>query len=237
MMRRIAAAAALILLLPALAAAQDLVSLCERARHPAVGAWSEFKWVGGRNDGATIRMSIVGKERREGADYLWMEIVMRDFPMGSGRQQAEAPRRMISKMLVPGFGAGAGSPRAAIIKLGDLPAMEMPVGQSRMGAQGAPNLEACQNAKVVGWESVTVPAGTFRAIHIVGANGRGDSWVAPNLPFALVKEVGNDEGQSRQMVLIAHGMGARSLITERPQPFDPRLFAEMMSGRRPAPKP
>ena len=34
------------------------------------------------------------------------------------------------------------------------------------------------------------------------------------------------------MVLIGHGMGARSQITERPRPFDPQLFMQMMTGAR-----
>ena len=166
MIRRVAASALIALAASSAAArAQDITSLCERARHPAVGAWSEFKWVGGRNDGASIRMSIVGTERREGADYLWMEIVMRDFPMGPARQQGGTPRampRIVSKVLVPGFGVGPSSPRATIMKLGDAPAMEMPVAQGQVGTAGAPNLDACRSAKVVGWEAVTGPAGTFR---------------------------------------------------------------------------
>jgi phage terminase large subunit-like protein len=67
MMRRIAAAAVSIVLLPAALRAQDLVALCRQAQHPPVGAWSEFRMVGGREDGATVRISIVGSERREGA--------------------------------------------------------------------------------------------------------------------------------------------------------------------------
>ena len=81
---------------------------------------------------------------------------------------------------------------------------------------------------------VTVPAGTFRALHVAGASGHSDSWVDPDLPFALVKEAGNDEGQS-QMVLVSHGTGAQSRITERPRPFDARLFMQAVTGARAAP--
>lgn len=238
MLRQLVAASALIsCCVPAVAPAQDLASLCEKARRPAVGAWSEFKWVGGRNDGATIRMSVVGTERRAGTDLLWMEMVMRDFPMGPRQRTGERQRtaRIVSKVLVEGFGGGDYSPRASIMKLGDGPAMEMPMGQSRMGTAGAPNLDACRSAKVVGWESVTVPAGTFRALHVQSTSGRDDTWVVPNLPFALVKESASDDGQGHQMVLIGHGMGARSLITEKPRPFDPHLFMQMMTGGQGAP--
>ena len=234
MLRQLVAASAVVALLaPASAEAQDITALCEKARRPPVGAWSEFKWVGGRQDGATVRLSIVGSERREGAQYLWMEMMMRGFPLGPERQQGERNTRMISKVLIESFGPGTCIPHVSIIKFGDNPAMEMPAAQSRMATQGAPTLRGCRDAKVIGWESVTVPAGTFRAIHIKNATGSSDSWVAPDLPFALVKELDSEDGQSRQMLLIGHGMGARTQITERPRPWDPRAFMQMVTGRTP----
>jgi hypothetical protein len=230
MMHRIAAATFLVALAPVALAAQDLTSICEKVQHPRVGAWSEFKMVGGRNDGATMRMSVVGTERREGAAYLWLEIVMRGF--GAGRRAAASgPRLRISKMRVPGFGPGMGRPAVTIVKIDDVPAMEMPQGGQGPGSPRPTGLENCRNARVVGWESVTVPAGTFRALHIVGASGHSDSWVDPNLPFALVKENANDEEHS-QTVLVGHGTGARSRITERPRPFDPQLFMRAVTGAR-----
>jgi len=233
-MRRIAALLALIPALPAALGAQNLAALCEKARHPGVGAWSEFQWHGGRNDGAKLRMSVVGRERRSGADYIWLEVVMRDFPMGPAAQSGErgtAPR-IVSKVLVPGFGQGA--PLASVVKVGDAPAMEMPTGASRT-TPGAPGLDACASARVVGWESVTVPAGTFRALHVASASGNAEEWFVPDLPFALVKETGTEDGAPRQLLLVGRGTGARSLITETPQPFDARRFAQMMMGARSAP--
>ncbi len=237
MLRRAVAASALIALaVPAGARAQDLEALCRKAQRPPVGAWSEFRMVGGRDDGATIRMSVVGSERREGTDYLWMEMVMHGFPMAAEERQG-GPRtapRVISKLLVPGLGPASGGPRATIFKIGDNPAMELPASQSRMTPRQGPNLEACRDAKVIGWESVTVPAGTFRAIHVVASSGRGDTWVVPDLPFAVVKEAGHQESQ---MVLVAHGRGARTQITERPRPWNPQAFMQMMTGRgAPAPR-
>jgi hypothetical protein len=231
MMRRGLACLALVSLLPARAAAQDVAAMCERARHPAVGSWSQFQWHGGRNDGATLRMSVVGRERRDGADYIWLEIVMRRFPMGpAGPAGArDTTPRIVSKVLVPGIGQG--SPRASVIKVGDMPAMELPTEAGR-ATPGAPGLDACASARVVGWESVTVPAGTFRALHVAGASGNAEEWFAPDVPFALVKESGTEDGEARQLLLVGHGTGARSLITETPQPFDPRRFALMMMGAR-----
>jgi hypothetical protein len=227
------ASLALLSFLPGVAGAQDLAAVCEKARHPAVGSWSQFQWRGGRNDGATLRMSVVGGERRSGADYIWLEIVMRGFPVGPAGQAGarDTAPRIVSKVLVPGFGGGQGAPLASMIKVGAMPAMQMPTEAGR-ATPGAPGLDMCANARVVGWESVTVPAGTFRALHVVAATGNSDDWFVPDLPFALVKEAGTEEGQPRQLLLVARGTGARSLITETPQPFDARRFAQMMMGAR-----
>ncbi len=230
MLRRLAIASAFAaLVLPATSAAQDLNAICEKAQRPRVGAWSEFRMEGGRNDGATMRMSVVGSERRSGTEYLWMEFVMRGFGAGRG-EHAAGPHRMISKMLVTGLGPAAGRPAATIVKVDDQPAMEMPQGRPSPGGPSQAGLQHCRDSKVVGWESVTVPAGTFRALHVINESGRGETWVNPDLPFALVKEVGNEEGQRTQTVLTGRGMGARSQITERPRPFDAQAFMRMMTG-------
>ena len=138
-------------------------------------------------------------------------------------------------MLVPGIGPGMAAPRAVVMKLGSVPAMEMPMNApgANRGAPGSDALRDCSNAKVIGWESVTVPAGTFRALHVQNAQGRGDSWIVPDLPFALVKMgTGHEANDSTRMVLLAHGMGAKSEITETPQPFNPGAFAQMMMQQR-----
>lgn len=237
MLRRLVVAIALFALtLPAAAAAQDLASICEKAVQPRVGAWAEYRMVGGRNDGATLRMSIVGTERREGAQYYWLETVMRGFGAGRG-EQAAGPRRMISKLLIQGLGPAAGRPVATIVKLDDSPAMEMPQGRPSPGGAGPTGLQACRNAKVVGWETVTVPAGRFRALHVTNASGRGETWLVPDLPFALVKEASTEDGQGTSTVLTGRGTGARSLITERPRPFDAQLFMRQMTGAPARPRP
>ena len=184
-------------------------------------------WAGG-----SLRMSVVGSERRSGTEYFWLEFVMRGFFRERG-EGAAGPERMISKMLVPGLGPGMGRPMQTVVKVGDAPAMEMPAGRPSPAGQGPTPLKDCRDAKVIGWESVTVPAGTFRALHVQGASGHGDTWVDPDLPFAMVKEAANDQGERSETVLTGHGMGARSQITERPRPWDARAFMEMVTGRTP----
>jgi len=233
MLRRIAAASAALLLAVPAVRAQDLTDLCRKAMRPPAGAWSRFRLEGGRENGATVRMAIVGSESHGDTTYLWVETAARGFRMGGPRGGAGGGDTvtMISKMLVAGIGPGMASPRTVVMKLGSVPAMEMPMhAPAGRSTPGQDALRDCANAKVVGWESVTVPAGTFRALHVQNSNGRGDSWVVPELPFAVVKVT---TGDSSRMVLLAHGMGARSEITEAPRPFDPALFGQMMMPQRP----
>jgi len=226
--RSLAASAALLLAAPA-ARAQDLAAICRRVVRPPVGAWSEFRVIGGQGGGATLRMAVVGTETHGDTSYLWLEFAAHGFPLGQSEGGRADTLSVINRMLVPGFGPGMAEPRAHVMKFDGAPAMEMPMGRSHgERAPGANSLEDCARGKVVGWESVTVPAGTFRALHVTNADGGNDSWVVPDLPFALVKAGVGAADDSGRMELVAHGMGAKSQITETPRPYDPQLFIQML---------
>jgi hypothetical protein len=227
MLRSLAAISLVVCLGAQAARAQDLEAICRQVGHPPVGAWSEFRIDGGENNGATVRMSIVGSESRGGTRYLWMEVAAHGFSMGREQGGPTAPL-VINKMLVAGVGPDMGTPQAVIMKFGDAPAMEMPAGRTRATeTPGTTALARCRQGKAVGWESVTVPAGTFRALHVRDAHNRGDLWVVPSLPFAVVKET-DLGGGANDMVLIGHGRGATTRIREKPQPWNPQLFMQMM---------
>lgn len=232
MLRRSLAAFAALLLAASAARAQDLTAICRRLTRPPLGAWSEFRVVGGQGDGATLRMAVVGTESHGDTAYLWMEFAAHGFPMGRGAEHGDTVS-LINRMLVPGFGPGMAEPRAHVMKFDGAPAMEMPVGRAHgQSAPGANALQDCARGKVVGWESVTVPAGTFRALHVQDTEGHGDSWVVPDLPFALVRAGVGAADDSGRMELVAHGMGAKSQITETPRPYDPQLFFQMLMRQR-----
>jgi hypothetical protein len=233
MLFRIAAASAVLLCAVPAARAQDLAALCRGLAHPPVGAWAQYSMVGGRAGGATMRLSIVGTETHGDTSYLWLEIAVRGMPLGMPGGAGDT-LSIVNKMLVSGYGPGMAEPRAHVMKFGSAPAMTMPVGQGHGATPGARTMQDCGDGKVVGWERVTVPAGTFRAVHVQNAEGKGDSWVVPNLPFGLVKAAtAGAEGDSGQMVLVSHGTGARSQITEAPRPYDAQLLMQlMMSGAR-----
>jgi hypothetical protein len=230
MLRRIAAASAVMLCTVPAARAQDLAALCRGLTHPPVGAWSQYSMVGGRGNGASMRMSVVGSETRGDTAYLWLEFAVRGMPMGLSAGAGDT-LAIVNQLLVTGFGPGMAEPREHVMKFGSAPAMTMPVGLARAGAPGSSTMQDCTDGKVLGWESVTVPAGTFRALHVQNAEGKGDSWVVPDLPFGLVKAAtGGEAEDSGQMVLVGHGMDAKSQITEAPRPYDPQLLMQMMMG-------
>lgn len=208
--------------------AQDLVALCKQISHPPVGAWSSYRMIGGQEDGATMRLSVVGSEVHGDTTYLWVEWALAGMNGPNGQKMS-----VTSKMLVPSFGPGMSSPRSMIMKFGASPAMTMPMDgpMGKMGTEDRTGIEKCGQGKSLGWESVTVPGGTFRALHVQDADGHGDVWVVPSMALGLIKVTpGNEHGST--LVLTDHGTGAKTAITETPVPFNPAIMMQMMGGGR-----
>lgn len=189
--------------------AQDLAGLCRTVTDVKVGQWSSYDVSGGESPGR-LRLAVVGSERVGDSTYLWMEY----------SQASQDPNRSgIYQVLISGL-AHASSPRAAILKSGNRPAMKMPSQMlGMMSSQSKSNNSAmdwakkCESGQVVGWESVTVPAGTIRALHVKAGND-ADVWATAEIPFGIVK-LHNTNGS--ELVLTGHGTGAKSSITETPQ--------------------
>lgn len=216
-MPSIKALSLLALSLAAPLAAQDKDQLCNdiQRRPMRVGQWASYDWTGGRAAGTSMRMAVVGTEPVDGTPYYWYEMLMNDPTKG-------AKGKTVIQMLVPGlnFQAGGGV-RGMIMKTGDQEAMRMPdqmVGM--MGGRAAgQNLAAeiarrCQEMDVVGWEQVTVPAGTFRALHIKHAAEQTEAWILPDLYFGMLKVTMKD---GSALVLTGRGTDAKSSITETPR--------------------
>ncbi|MGH7753756.1 MAG: hypothetical protein ACREN5_13160, partial [Gemmatimonadales bacterium] len=175
--------AALLVSLPQALAGQDLQAICSELGKVTVGQWASHRVTG--PDSGTTRFAVVGTERQGNTTLYWFEMKLEK---AGGK---EGP--MIMQMLVSGLGSGqAGETRAMVMKAGDQPAMRMPeqmIGmmRARIGANNvaAESAKRCQGGQVVGWEAVTVPAGTIRALHVKGEDG--DTWVANGIPFGVVK--------------------------------------------------
>jgi hypothetical protein len=197
------------LLLAAFAApgrAQD--NCLAQIKLPTVGRWAEYKALYNKKDPYTVRYAVIGTEQRGGKKMEWVELKM------TGENQ---DHNMVYQMLVPGSLTEMGNVEDIVFKTGSRPAMKMNGMMLNMirGQLQKQNLysEVCKDVTLVGKEKVAVPAGQFEAQHYHSAKYDADSWVAPSIPFSLIKA----SGENHQMELTAQGDGAKSSITEKPQ--------------------
>lgn len=198
-----------IALLAGLAAAGRAQDSCiEQIKFPAVGRWAEYKALYDKKDPYTIRYAVVASEKREGKDLKWVELRMTG---------ATKDKNLIYQMLVPGSPTEMGNVQEIVFKPGQKRAMKMNgmmlnMIRGQMEKQSVLT-ELCRDVALVGSESVTVPAGKFQTSHFRSEKYGSDSWVSPDVPFALVKSV----GEKHDMTLQAVGSGAKPSITEKPQ--------------------
>ncbi|HYL21936.1 MAG TPA: hypothetical protein VEU74_09240 [Gemmatimonadales bacterium] len=189
--------------------AQSLADVCKAVATAKVGEWASYDATGG-SSGGKLRFAIVGSERAGDSTLYWFEMSFAGTdPTHTG----------IVQILTSSLSAGAAGTRAVIFKAGGQPAMKVS-GQmaGAMGKGAGRNNSAsdwgarCAAAHVVGWESVTVPAGTFHALHVRLDDG-GEAWASPDVPFGLVKT----RAKEGDLVLTGRGADAKSSITETPQ--------------------
>ena len=214
-MRRSIALASLGLLTTAPLAAQDFQSFCSGTVPITVGRWASYQFTGGRADGSTMRMAIIGSERFGDSTYYWYEL---QTTAPSGKK----PNHTILQILMAGIASPQVALRGFIMKNNDQPAMRAPdmmvgmMGRSFTSGVSQYLEQHCKKGgmQVLGIESVTVPAGTFRASHIKDDEG-GEAWVARDVGvFAMVKVLYKD---GMVMELTGRGSDAKSAITETPQ--------------------
>ncbi|MBM3307700.1 MAG: hypothetical protein FJY74_05190 [Candidatus Eisenbacteria bacterium] len=176
---------------------------------PVVGAWAEYKTTSAGEESATIRFAIVGQE----GDAFWYEMAT---AMGDEGE-------VITKMLVEGDPLDQPRILRMIIKGGGEPAMELPVDTLLAGADEEQPMPETALTEL-GVETVTVPAGTFKTRHVGAAqdgDATGEMWLASEVgPYQVVRLV----AENMEMVLVAHGDGAASRITETPVKFEIPVF-------------
>jgi hypothetical protein len=174
---------------------------------PAVGQWAEYTGTM-KKDPYTLRYAVVGAEEREGKSMRWLELKM----VGKKKDQ-----NMVYQILTPGNPAEMDQAHEVVFKSGDKPAMKMNGMMLNMirGQLSKNSVLAnlCEGVAPVGEESVSVPAGTFKAIRYHDSKHDADTWVVPDRPFVMVKSKGKDF----ELSLAANGDGAKSSITETPE--------------------
>jgi hypothetical protein len=173
---------------------------------PAVGKWAEYNTTFDNKPGK-LRYAVIGTEKREGVEMRWIEMKM----TGENKD-----KDLTYQMLLAGQPHEVGQAHEVIFKPGDKQAMKMSGMMLKMirGQMEKNSMlsNLCEGVTLVGEESVTVPAGTFKAMHFHNAKHETDSWASPSVPFVMVKS----EGKKHKMELAATGDGAKSSITETP---------------------
>lgn len=187
--------------------AQELAQLCRSAAHVTVGQWASYTRSGGQDDGAQVRFAVVSSEQRGDSTLYWFEIKHSGAP--------NPAHNGIVQVLVPGFGAEIVGIHAMVLQQGDQPAMRFPDQMvSMLGQQVGQNNPTlgivlhCAGARVIGSETVTLPSGPVRALHVADAEGM-EAWRVRDVPFGFVKVLLKD-GSS--MTLTSQGAGATSSL-------------------------
>ncbi len=176
---------------------------------PVVGGWSEYQITSKDEPSSKMKIAIVGKE----GDAYWYETVMETKQEG----------KVITKMLVSGNPEDQKNIKRMIVKMGNEPAMEMPVGM-----MGQPPKTQEKPGKLIdkGSETIKVPAGTFKVKHLQYQDPDAvvDVWIYKDVsPYGLVKS----KSKEFEMVLLGYGTGAKTLITETPERFEMPQIPQM----------
>jgi hypothetical protein len=190
--------------------AQETSEACRWLQTPTVGGWASYRLTaGGHGDSTTVRIAIVGRERVDGVEHVWQETVMRTGAL-----------RTVVQSLVPSAPYDPTTIRRAIVQAPGRDPVELSsraLSTMPLVGQGTGGMDACRRGQPQGWETITVPAGTFRALHVrYDRDGRAaDSWLVPSVPFALARSVITGAGGSAdtvELVLLDRGFDATATL-------------------------
>lgn len=203
-MRRVVSALAMLTIAtvtPTGLQAQDLAAMCENFSAPADGNWAEYSAKGNGMEGR-IRFAILSAGESGGK---LLELKVSDF----GGQS------MIMQVNIPGYPFGADEVTRVVMKASGQPAMILPSHMVQMSNVTLPVASAqdCVEAEFLGIEDIDVEGVTYEAYHIRPANQEQvEVWMTTEVPFGIIKA----ESVDGEMLLLEHGVGAVSSITETP---------------------
>ena len=186
--------------------------------NPVVGKGAEYETVRANSGGEKTRMmemGVVGKESVDGKEGFWMQFVTAD----------DKGQQMVGKMLLTRDDFQF---HRMIMQMHGQPAMEMPFNPN-MNKENKLD-EKMSEWKMVGMESVTVPAGTFLCEHWKSEKNGSDLWASDKIsPFGMVKQV----GKSETMVLVKVLSDVPDRITGPVSKFDPQMMMQQMQREHP----
>lgn len=189
--------------------AQGLANVCRPLEQPAPGSWARYRLRSPSGDSTEVRMAIVGQERVGEQVFVWQESIV-----GAGGAET------VVQTLVPAAPYDPTAIRRALVRLPGQDPMEISGSALAMlkdaSGQSAVGLDACRRGDALGWETLEVPAGRVRAMHVrYTRDGRtADTWLAPGIPFAVTRTIvmGDSAPQRFELVLVGHGRDATPTI-------------------------
>ena len=171
--------------------------------NPVVGAGAAYE-MQAENQKMSLELAVVGKEKVDGADGYWLEMT-----------SAAKGMEMVMKTLTAG-----GEVKHMIVQQGAEDPMEISLDMMRMMPKAmqpkGPGKDIRETAKLIGKESVAVPAGTFECDHYQDTEGGRtlDVWVSPDAPpYGMVKMT----GPNTSIVLTRIIKNYQSKITKAPK--------------------
>ena len=182
---------------------------------PRVGSWSRYRSINSEEGDTTIfKYSLTGKEKFGKIDCYWYEF-----------QTTEGEKISIVKMLISGDPDEPGNLKRLILKNGDEPAVEIPVGMthsagiaaSRTGESEDIEAVSGRDLVTVGRETLTTDAGKINCTHLRIKNQEKqiDFWASESIPFF---SIARSVHSGLTMEITGYGeSGAKTAITEKPK--------------------
>jgi hypothetical protein len=190
-----------------------------------IGSWAEYKIAFG-DQAAQARWALVGRK----PDNVTIEMTMEGGPA------AQMGGKMTARLVMaPDPTKVDRAVKQMVMQLEGQDPMEMPTQGTNQ------KFEKPDPKKLVGKETISVPAGSFPTSHYRdSANERGniDMWISETVPpLGLVKLSFVPKAGSPMptvgMELSGKGKDAKATITKTPKPFDPAMMMGAMRGGRP----
>ena len=216
-----------------------------------IGSWQSREQIEinhkGKKTGTKVNTSMVGKEKRDGQLYYWVEMKIDTFKINKKGKRKPVGKTAIIKSLVPATAFKEDPENVVnnlrafgletIIQNGN----EQPIRMTSSGgimssAMKIANVEIKHDYKELGSETVTVAAGEFNALKVSGqgtvttkilfkkmkVESDSTAWVSKEVPFGIVKMIGttltNGKKSTQSAELLEYGLsGAKSEITQEPQ--------------------
>jgi hypothetical protein len=190
-----------------------------------LGSWAEYKIAFG-DKAAKARWALVGRK----PDNVIIEMIMEGGPA------AQMGGKMTARLVMsPDPTKTDHAVKQMVMQLEGQDPMEMPTQGTNQ------KFEKPDPKKLIGKETITVPAGEIATSHYRDNNperGTIDMWISEAVPpLGLVKLSFAPKAGSPMppvsMELAGKGKDAKPIITKTPKPFDPAAMMGAMHGGRP----